>query len=67
MYQRNMPTKRPPQPDAPPAAQPGTNMLVLQACAADPMRLAEQAIEQLKRAHPPRIVKTSRKKRKPRR
>ncbi len=59
--------KRSPAPDPMPAARPGTNMLELPACPADPFRLAEEAIEQLKREHPPRVVKTSKKKRKARR
>jgi hypothetical protein len=37
-------------------------MLVIPPCAADPMRLAEESIEKLKRAHPPRVAKTSKKK-----
>jgi hypothetical protein len=37
-------------------------MLVIPPCASDPMRLAEEAIEKLKRDHPPRVVKTSKKK-----
>lgn len=42
-------------------------MLELPACPADPFRLAEEAIERLKREHPPRPVKTSKRKRKTRR
>lgn len=37
-------------------------MLEIPTCLADPMRLAEEAIEDLKRAYPPRPVKTNRKK-----
>jgi hypothetical protein len=62
-----MPIKRPPQPDAPPAVQPGTNMLFIPTHPADPMRLAEEAIEKLKREQQPRVVKTSKRKRKARR
>lgn len=39
-------------------------MLIIPASPADPMRLAEEAIEQLKREHPPRPVKTSKRKHK---
>lgn len=56
--------KRRPVPDPLPSARPGTHMLELPACAADPFRLAEEAFEQLKREHPPRPVKTSKRKRK---
>lgn len=56
--------KRTPAPDPPPAARPGSNMLSLPALSADPFRLAEEAIEQLKREHPPRPMKTSKRKRK---
>jgi hypothetical protein len=38
-------------------------MLVIPPCAADPMRLAEESIEELKRGQPPRTVKTDKKKR----
>lgn len=51
-----------PRPDAPPAAYPGTRMLTLPEDAADPMRLAEEAIEELRRKHPPRPVKINKKK-----
>lgn len=54
--------KRNPQPDAHLSAQPGTRMLLIPAHSADPMRLAEEAIEELKREHPPRPVKTSKRK-----
>lgn len=47
-----------------PTAQGGTRMLLIPTCPADPMRLAEEAIEDLKREHPPRPVKTSKRKRK---
>jgi hypothetical protein len=39
-------------------------MLIIQPGAADPIRLAEESVERLKREHPPRVVKTSRRKRK---
>lgn len=42
-------------------------MLLLPDPLGDPHRLADQAIEQLKREHPPRVVKTCRKKRKAKR
>jgi hypothetical protein len=42
-------------------------MLELPVFPADPFRLAEEAIENLKRARPPRVVKTSKRKRKARR
>lgn len=58
--------KRKPRPDERPSAQPGTRMLLMPICSADPMRLAEEAIEKLKREHPPRPVKTSKRKRKAR-
>lgn len=45
-----------------PAPRPGTRMLLLPAPQGDPMRLAEESIEKLKREHPPRVVKTSRRK-----
>jgi hypothetical protein len=38
-------------------------MLVIPTSPADPMRLAEESIERLKRNHPPRVVKTSKRKR----
>lgn len=38
-------------------------MLDILPSAADPMRLAEESVEQLRRAHPPRTVKTSKRKR----
>lgn len=47
-----------------PAPRPGTRMLLLPVPQGDPVRLAEESIEKLKRDHPPRVVKTSRKKRK---
>lgn len=51
-----------PRADNFPAPQPGTRMLVIPTCAADPMQLAEESIEKLKREHPPRVVKTSKRK-----
>lgn len=53
-----------PQLDAPPSASPGSRMLLIPTHPADPLRLAEKAIEELKREHPPRPVKTSKRKRK---
>jgi hypothetical protein len=53
-----------PQPDEPLSAQPGARMLVIPSCPGDPMRLAEESIEELKREQPPRVVKTSKRKRK---
>lgn len=53
-----------PQPDAPPAAAPGSRMLLISTHPADPLRLAEEAIEQLRREHPPRPVKVDKRKRK---
>jgi hypothetical protein len=38
-------------------------MLDLSSCAADPARLAEESIERLKREHPPRVLKTDKRKR----
>jgi hypothetical protein len=38
-------------------------MLEISPCAADPMRLAEESIEKLKRGQPPRTVKTDKRKR----
>lgn len=55
-----------PEPGAPPAAHPGTRMLMLPEDPGDPMRLAEESIERLKREQPARVVKTCRKKRKAR-
>ena len=43
--------------------QPGTRMLVIPTNSADPLRLAEESFERLKREHPPRVVKTSKRKR----
>ena len=54
---------RAPQPDASPCAMPGSGMLLIPTHPADPLRLAEEAIEGLKREHPPRPVKTSKRKR----
>jgi hypothetical protein len=51
---------------AQPIPRPGTRMLDLIPCTSDPMRLAEESIEELKRRQPPRVVKTCRRKRKPR-
>ena len=51
-----------PKPGALPATHPGTRMLVIPPTPADPMRLAEEAVEDLKREHPPRPVKTSKRK-----
>jgi hypothetical protein len=45
-----------------PAAQPGTRMLVMPPAPADPIRLAEEQVESLKRGRTPRPVKTSRRK-----
>lgn len=45
-----------------PSAQSGTRMLIMPPALADPMRLAEEAIEELKRKHPPRPVKINKKK-----
>jgi hypothetical protein len=56
--------KRRPEPDEPASAAPGSRMLLIPTCPADPMRLAEEAIERLKREPPPRPVKTSKRKRK---
>ena len=42
--------------------RPGTRMLVIPPRAADPVRLAEESIEKLKRRQPPRTVKTDRRK-----
>lgn len=36
----------------------GTRMLIIPASPADPMRLAEESMEELKREQPPRPVKT---------
>jgi hypothetical protein len=47
-----------------PEPRPGTRMLSIPTCAADPMRLAEESIEQLRRSRAPRVVKTSKRKRK---
>jgi hypothetical protein len=38
-------------------------MLVIPTNSADPLRLAEESFERLKREHPPRVVKTSKRKR----
>jgi hypothetical protein len=51
-----------PQPDEPPAAQAGTRMLVIPDNL-NLLTLAEESIENLKRERPPRIVKTSKRKR----
>jgi hypothetical protein len=59
-----MTEKRRPEPDAPLCARSGSGMLLIPTHPADPMRLAEEAIEELKRAHPPRPVKTGKRKRK---
>lgn len=55
---------RPPAPDAPLGARPGSNVLLIPTHSADPLRLAEESIEQLRREHPPRPVKTSKRKKK---
>lgn len=60
-----MTRKGSPPPGERPSAQAGTRMLALPACTADPIRLAEDSIEQLQREHPTRLVKT--RKRKPKR
>lgn len=52
------------QPGEPPSAAPGSRMLVIPAHSADPMRLAEEAIEDLRREQTPRPVKVSKRKRK---
>ncbi|HEX7956680.1 MAG TPA: hypothetical protein VF508_07055 [Pyrinomonadaceae bacterium] len=39
-------------------------MLVMPQCPGDPARLAEESIERLRREHPPRVVKTTKRKRK---
>lgn len=44
--------------------RPGSRMLVIPPLSADPLRLAEESIENLKRAHSPGTVKTSKRKRK---
>ena len=51
-----------PRPGERPAAQAGTRMLVMPPSPADPMRLAGEQVESLKRERPLRPVKTSRKK-----
>lgn len=48
----------------PPTPRPGTRMLDLPPSPADPVRLAEEAMERLRREHPPRVVKTGKRKRK---
>lgn len=45
-----------------PAPRPGTRMLLLPAPQGDPMRLAEESIEKLKRDHAPRTVKSDKRK-----
>lgn len=50
-----------PTPGERPAAQAGTRMLVMPPSPADPMRQAGESIENLKREHPPRPVKTTKK------
>lgn len=57
---KGRPTPETPAPDT----RPGSTMILMPAPLGDPMRLAEEAIEQLKREHPPRPVKTSKRKRK---
>jgi hypothetical protein len=47
--------------------KPGTRMIVIPEHSADPMRLAAESVEALRREQQPRCVKTSKKKRKVRR
>jgi hypothetical protein len=55
--------KRRPEEGEPPTAQGATRMLIIPPCTSDPLWLAEESVEQLKRERPPRVVKTSKKKR----
>ena len=66
MTKKRLPTSR--EDEAPcadefPAPRPGTRMLLLPTPQGDPMRLAEESIEKLKREQPPRTVKTDKRKR----
>ena len=49
---------RAPRPDAPPCAKPGSGMLLIPTRPADPMRLAEESIEELKKFHQRRRGRT---------
>jgi hypothetical protein len=53
-----------PSPGERPSPRPGTRMLVLPPPSAGPFALAEESFVRLKRQHRPRVVKTSKKKRK---